>query len=375
MYAAARRPLAGRSIHAISGLLAAYNLCAAHECCGRSIRDGSCMTNLNALRVFATAAAEGSYSAAARRLGMTQPSVSEYIQSLENEYGLPLFERAGRSMGLTKAGRRLYEHTARILADIQDLERDLGALKDGTDTILDIIANPVPGEAVLPLLLPGFRELQPRAQVRERIGGTREAVDRLLRREVELAVVVGPFHDERIEAAFLARDEFALIARGDHPLAGRGPLRATEVCQYPLVLRREGSGTRQVVENALIAAGVKPSSMIVAAELGNTSAVRRAVEAGLGVAFVSRCTLPDAEMSGNLLVLPLADEPPARDLLVLTEHGRRLTVLAASLRQYLLSPETQALAAAYTRVSARPQPSAQVRAARKSPGSRMNRGR
>jgi DNA-binding transcriptional LysR family regulator len=313
------------------------------------------ISNVTALRVFAAAAAEGSFSAAARRLGISQPSVSEHIQSLEAQHGLQLFDRAGREMRLTRAGVLLYEHSARVLAALEDLERDLRALREGKPGTLDIVANPIPGEAVLPLLLPRFRELEPKIQVRERIGSTRDVLDRLLRRDVELGIVVGPFYDERLEIAFLARDEFALIARPDHPLAGRGPLRLAEVCQYPLVLRREGSGTGLVVETALLAAGVDRASITVAAELGNTSAVRQAVIAGLGVAFVSYCALAE-HASAEFVALPLADDPPARDLLVVTERGRTRTLAAENLRRFLLSSETLREVAGHTRLPAELRP-------------------
>lgn len=314
------------------------------------------MTNVNALKAFAAAAAERSFSGAARRLGISQPSVSEHIQTLETFFGLMLFERVGREVHLTAAGARLYEHSARVLATLEDLERDMLALKEGNAGVLELVASPIPGEAILPLLLPRFQALEPGVQVHERIAGTRAVVDQLLRREVEIAVIGGPFHDEHLEATFLARDEFALVARRDHPLAGRGPLRAAEVCRYPLVLRREGSGARLAIESALTAAGVAPGSIKVAAELGNTTAVKRAVEAGLGVAFVSVCTLAEAGPAGELRALPLADEPPARDLLVLTERGRPRTALVESFRKFLLSAETLREVATYTSLPAELRP-------------------
>jgi DNA-binding transcriptional LysR family regulator len=308
---------------------------------------------INALRAFAAAAAEGSFSAAARRLGLSQPSISEHIRSLESHYGLTLFERAGREVRLTAAGQKLYEHSARLLAALDDLERDLQALKDGTAGVLEVAASPIPGEAILPLLLPRFQEAQPGVQIRESLAEARAVADRLLRREVEVALVGGPFHDDRIDAAFLARDEFALVARRDHPLAGRGPLSASDVCRYPLVLRSEGSGARTAVEAALMTAGVKRDSIQIAAELGSTSAVKQAVEAGLGVGFVSVCTLAVAGPAGELRALPLADEPPARDLLMLTERGRPLTALAESFKSFLLSDQTLREMAGYTRLPTR----------------------
>ena len=138
-------------------------------------------------------------------------------------------------------------------------------------------------------------------------------------------MIGGPFQDPRFETAFFARDEFALVARRDHPLIGQGPLKAEDVCRYPLVVRGEGSGARLAVEAALIGAGVAAKNIQIAAELGTTEAVKRAVEAGLGVAFVSICTLVMAGPAGDLRTPRLADALPARDILILTERGRELS--------------------------------------------------
>jgi hypothetical protein len=234
--------------------------------------------------------------------------------------------------------------------------------------VLNLAASPVPGEAVLPLLLPRFLQRWPRARLRERIGEQRYVVELLARREVELAVVGGPFRDPRFSAEFLARDELALVARRDHPLAGRGPLRLAEVGLEPLVLRSEESGARAAVETALTLAGLDPAQIRIAAELGSTEAVKRAVEAGLGLAFVSLCTLAASGPAGELRLLPLADEPPARDLLVLTEPGRPLSPLAVAFRELLLAPDTRREVGGYTRLPARLRPAA----AGQQPGTRAS---
>lgn len=330
---------------------------------------GGRLGTLTPLRVFAAAVAAGSFSAAARRLGISQPAVSEQIRSLETHFGLALFERGGREARLTAAGARLYAHVSRVLAALDDLEWEMRALREGTGGMLEVAASPIPGEAILPLLLPRFQALLPGVQVRESVGDTRAVVERLLQREVELAVIGGPFHDARVEAVFFARDEFALVARRDHPLAGRGPLRLADVCAYPLVLRSEGSGARLAVEAALAAAGIAREQITIAAEFGSTGAVKRAVEAGLGVAFVSVCTLAVSGPAGKLRALPLADEPPARDLLVLTERGRPRTALAERFRSFLLAAETLREVDGYTRLPAtlRPAPRSSPVAPRASP--------
>ena len=232
--------------------------------------------------------------------------------------------------------------------------------------LLELATTPVPGEAILPLVLPRFRQRFPRIQVRAGIGEAGWVAERLLGGEVELGLVGGPFSQPGLHAEPLARDELVLIARRDHPLAARQPVSAREVCRHPLVLRAEGSSARIAVEQVLTSAGVAPDSIEIAAELGSTEAVRRAVEAGLGVGFVSVCTLAAAGPAGEVRALTLADGPPARDLLLLTVAGRTLSPQAEAFHRFLLDEETRLEVAAHTRLPSRLRPTGEpVEAARR----------
>src|SRR3712207_1677320 len=159
--------------------------------------DRSTSSLLHNLETFMAVAAEGSFSGAARRLGITQPSVSEQVRGLELHFGLALFERLGRETRLTGPGERLRQHAERLLLGLEEMERDLHALKAGDRGVLAIAASPVPGEAVLPALLPLFQAEHPGTSVREAIGDARAAAERLLRREEGLAGSWGPIAAQR----------------------------------------------------------------------------------------------------------------------------------------------------------------------------------
>lgn len=308
---------------------------------------------LHNLETFMAVASEGSFSSAARRLGITQPSVSEQIRALELHFGFPLFERLRRETRLTQAGERLHGHAERLLLGLEEMERDLRALRDGERGVLSIAASPVPGEAVLPSLLPLFQAQHLGTSVREVIGDAKAQIERLLRREVELALIGGPFHDERCRSEIVARDEFALIAPRDHPLARLDGVTAARLCQEPLVLREEGSGARAAVESAFAGAGITPGRVRVVAELGSTEAVKAAVAAGLGVGFVSVCALVAAGPAGVLRALPMANFTPSRDLLLVSQRGRPLSHLAEAFRAYVLSEDVRRRVAVNTRLPAR----------------------
>jgi DNA-binding transcriptional LysR family regulator len=305
---------------------------------------------LRNLQTFLTIVDEGSFSAAARRLGITQPSVSEQVRALEEHFGQPLFARPARNARLTVAGQRVREQATRVVLALETLERDLEALRDGTGGVLTLVASPVPGESVVPSLLPIFHARHPGSVVRLAIADTRSAIGRLLRHEVELAVIGGPFRHERCQVEVLGRNELVPIAPRDHPLLRADDLTAARLAEEPLVLREEGSGSRGSVLAAFEAAGVPAEQVRVVAELGSTEAVLTAVAAGLGIGFVSAYALVGDRVHHALGVPRVRDLAPGRDLLLVSDRDHPLSAVGTAFREFLLSEEARARTAALGRV-------------------------
>jgi DNA-binding transcriptional LysR family regulator len=306
---------------------------------------------LRNLQTFLAIVDEGSFSAAARRLGITQPSVSEQVRALEEHFGQPLFARPARHARLTVAGQRVREQATRVVLALETLERDLEALRDGTGGVLTLVASPVPGESVVPSLLAIFHARHPGSVVRLAIADTRTAIGRLLRHEVELAVIGGPFRHERCEVEVLGRNELVPIAPCDHPLLRAPDLTAARLAEEPLVLREEGSGARGAVLAAFEAAGVPAEQVRVVAELGSTEAVLTAVAAGLGIGFVSAYALVGDRVHHALGVPQVSDLAPGRDLLLVSDRSHPLSAVGTAFREFLLSEEARARTAALGRVA------------------------
>jgi DNA-binding transcriptional LysR family regulator len=203
---------------------------------------------------------------------------------------------------------------------------------------------------VLPTLLPVFHDRHPGSVVRMAIADTRTAIGRLLRHDVELAVIGGPFRHERCVVEVLGRNELVPIAPCQHPLLTSGDITAARLAEEPLVLREEGSGARGAVLAAFEAAGVPAERVRVVAELGSTEAVLTAVAAGLGIGFVSAYTLVGDRMHRALGVPRVRDLAPGRDLLLVSDRGHPLSVVGTAFREFLLSEEARARMAALGRV-------------------------
>jgi DNA-binding transcriptional LysR family regulator len=257
---------------------------------------------LHQLQVFSVVVAEGGFSAAARRLGLTQPAVSLQVRGLEEHFGAQLLERSGRAVRLTDAGQQAYAYATRLLDVLADMESAMRSDTDRPAGRLHVGASTTPGEWLLPRLLPHFREQYPDVQLTVEVSDTAAVLEQVLRRQCDVGLVGGVAHAERLDFVPFAQDELVLVAAANHPLARGGAVAPAELGRYSFVFREAGSGTRAAAERALEQLGVTglPVSMV----LGSSEAVKQAVAAGVGLAVVSACSLGDGD-AGRLVVVPV----------------------------------------------------------------------
>src|SRR4026209_602283 len=240
---------------------------------------------LRQLEVFLAIVRARSYRRAAEALHASQPALSQHIRELEGELGVRLFDRLTRGVILTEAGRLLEERAKRVFATLTDVRDVLGELQGLKRGSLLVGASTTPGIYVLPAIIGAFRRRHPGIDLQLRIANSRAIEDAIRAHDVDLGVVGGHglAPGEECLAAGLA-DELVLIVSPRHRWAGRREVAPAELTDEPLLVREEGSATRRVTERALDQAGIRRR---VSMELGHTEAIKQAVMAGLGVAFVS----------------------------------------------------------------------------------------
>ncbi len=240
-----------------------------------------------------------SFSQAAEQLGVTQPAVSLAIRSLEKRLGCQLIDRSGRVVEPTEAGQVAYRHAQRVLAAERDLFRSLEDEGDDLSGHLIVGASTGPGERVLPALLGAFHRENPEVVVSLRVDDTETIVDRVLDRQLEFGIVGAErTHRSLVFEPFL-RDEVVLVVPVDHPFAGK-QITTDDLLREPLVVQQEGAGVRTVVERELRAQGVRIRDLNIVAELGLQESAKSAVEAGLGITFLSRLAV-ERELDLGLL--------------------------------------------------------------------------
>ncbi|SEG43713.1 DNA-binding transcriptional regulator, LysR family [Bryocella elongata] len=242
------------------------------------------------LRVFREVAARSSFRQAAEALYVTQPAVTQQIKALEEELGGALFDRTGGRVQLTPMGDALLRSAEASHEVLALAEQSIAALQGQVRGGLRIAASTTIAQYVLPGVLGRFARKHPKVELEMESANTARVAEAVLGGDAAIGLVEGPVHRTELQVGEWVQDELVLIAAASHSWAG-GTIALADLRRAPLLLRERGSGTREVVEQALQAAGLKPGDLNVRMALSSTEAILACVEQGVGVAFASRFAL------------------------------------------------------------------------------------
>lgn len=247
------------------------------------------MSDTHRLHIFLVAAETLNFSEAARQLHMTQPSVSQHIQALEQQFDQPLFYRCGRYVELTPAGRRLAELAGDMMERWTQIEEEMESLKGEVTGHLMVGCSTTPGKYILPPLLAQFHRRYPKVSIACHVAPQAHALPMLCDGEVHFALASAPHicHSDVEFRPFIV-DPVELIVPSSHPWAARSVIEPDDLLAGSFITREPQSGTRQAVREALAGVGIAENELATFLTLGSSEAIAMAVEEGLGVAFVSR---------------------------------------------------------------------------------------
>lgn len=294
--------------------------------------------NVIQLRTFIAVIEHGSFSEAARALGISQPAVTMQIQALEADIGATLLDRGYRKVALTEAGRALLPHARRVIDELDKARESIDSLSETVSGRLTLAASTTPGQYLLPRLLGTFLKHYPEVGVTLRVYDSAEVVAHVEAGEADLGMTGAEVHGARVLYERLGRDDLVLICPPKHALASRERVLFTELTGEPFITRESGSGTRIAAEAAIRRSGVEPGELDVVMELGTNEAIVSAVEGGMGLGIVSVLVARKAIDMGTVSVIRGAGFPVERPLfLVLPRRSlpRAGQVLADHLRAEL----------------------------------------
>jgi DNA-binding transcriptional LysR family regulator len=284
------------------------------------------------LRIFVTVVQLGSFTRAAEVLYLTQPTVSQQIAALEAQLGMQLIERLPRQLRLTPAGAALLPYAEQILELTDTAINATRAAAGLADRTLRIGVGHTLATYLLPKLLQDFRERNPHHIARISVGNTATLLDMLASDTVELALVGSPANHPKIEIVPFMHDHLRVIVAPSDPWAKRSSIDLSELAGRVLLTREPGSALYATIEQLLGTATLASDQVIV---LGETEAIKRSVEAGLGVALIQGIAIEREVASGTLCALPLRGGDDSRTYNYAWRSGRELSTIAQELVELL----------------------------------------
>jgi DNA-binding transcriptional LysR family regulator len=304
---------------AAAAAAAAATTAGADDLLARPAQPSEPSMNLQHLRYFLAVARGGSFTQAARALHVTQPTVSSGIAALERDFGVRLFHRGSRRVELTMEGRLLVGYATQIEDALDEVQGRLarGHVQAGEGFRFGAIDAAV--IYLLPDLLKQYMLDYPQVELKTQVAPSRYLVEDLLVNRSEFALISLPYAHPKLETVPIYQEAMPLVVGPDHRFAARSAVRLAEVVKEPLILFHADSVSRQIVDERLAEAGLSPS---VVMEMRSPEAMRKLVEAGVGVSFLPELTVRESLDRGALRCVPVAGVKFGRQIGVAWRRGR-----------------------------------------------------
>ena len=295
---------------------------------------------LRQLKVFDAMARHLNFSRAAESLYLSQPAVSMQVKQMEDTLGMPLFEKQGKRIFLTEAGKEFLHYCRVILEQIKEAQLVLTELKGLERGKLNISVVST-ANYFMPQLLAKFCKRYPNINVILNVANRDAVLQQIADNATDLAVMGQPPDSGDIVAESFMKNPLVVIAPPDHPLSKARKIRLDQLEQESFLLREQGSGTRSAMERFFTQHGVKFKAGM---EMGTNEAIKQAVQAGMGLGIISLHSTELELETGRLAVLNVEHFPILRHWYIAHRKNKRLSSSAQAFRQFLLT-EAESLAA------------------------------
>jgi DNA-binding transcriptional LysR family regulator len=283
--------------------------------------------SLRQLEVFLAIARHENVTRAAHELAMSQSAASGSLGELESQFNVQLFDRLGKRLRLSEFGQQLRPQVESLLEQARALEQALAG--EDVSGRLQVGATLTIGNYLAVGMIADFRQQYPRADVVLSVANTESIASRVARFELDMGLIEGELQHPDLNIVHWRHDELVVFAAPGHPLAQVQAVSDQQLLALPWIVRERGSGTRQAFDRAMH--GLL-ADLHIAMELQHTEAIKRAVEAGLGVGCLSRICLAEAFRRGSLVPLAVPGRDFRRELFLITHRDK---YRSATLQQWL----------------------------------------
>lgn len=273
------------------------------------------------LRVFRAVAAEESFRKASEALHLSQPAVSQHIRALEEELGVQLFDRTGARVSVTTAGKLLLKYAERSARVLDEAKAAIAKLSRTVSGELRLGASTTIAQYILPHILGDFIKENPNVTLFVASGNTEQIVTLLLNDSILLGMIEGPPMTKGVQTEKFFEDRIVLITPRSHEWSERPAVPLAALAEVPLLMREQGSGSRRIVEQAILKAGLPLDRLQIALELDSTEAIISGVEAGLGLGFISEWAARKALRLGTVSPAHIEGLDIRRNLTLIRRSG------------------------------------------------------
>jgi DNA-binding transcriptional LysR family regulator len=242
------------------------------------------MMNFNKLRIFYSVAKNNSVTLAAKELFLTQPAVSIQIHLLEDNYGVKLFNRSGKGITISEEGELLFSYAERIFNLSDEMEEALRQTKSLERGKLKIGSSRTIGSYYLPQLFKIFKVKYPDIEIQMDIGNSHEVIKRILSFRNDIGFIGTDYSDKNLVITPFITERLVLITPPDHELTHKGVISFKDLNGQKMIMREKGSATVELIEQELTKNKVSVETVM---ELGSNEAIKKSVEAGLGISIIS----------------------------------------------------------------------------------------
>ena len=274
------------------------------------------------LQVFISVAKHLNYTRAGEEVHLSQPSVSVRIRQLESELGLKLFEQLGKKVALTEAGQLLVPYANRVIRAVEDARQAIDELKGLARGSLRIGASTTPGMYIIPTTIARFKELHPHIDVQLGIRDTREIEDGVIKNEFDFGFVGGHLAGDEVDVLPWLTDELVLIVPPAHRLAGKKIVKRDDLSKERFIGRESGSATRATVADRLKELELQLETVM---EMENPESLKKAVQSGLGIAFISRFAVEPELKAKALAAVKIQKLEINRELKIVYRRDKHLS--------------------------------------------------
>ena len=273
------------------------------------------------LQIFLSVARHLNYTRAAEEVNLSQPSVSVRMRELERDLGSKLFEQLGKKVALTEAGQLLVPFATRVIAVISDARQAIDELQGMERGVLRIGASTTPGMYLIPRTIAHFKRHYPKIQVHLAVKDTRQIEDGVIRNEFDFGFVGGHLAGDEVDVLPWMTDHLVLVVPSNHHLSRKKSVKIADLRKEMFILRETGSATRAAVAHQLKKADLEVETVM---EMENPESVKKAVQSGMGIAFISKFAVETELKARSLVAIRVNGLDINRDLKIVYRKDKHL---------------------------------------------------